>query len=734
MTNKPIGKHTVAEARDDDNAQAVVAEVTGLSARVVRSRLSDAHGVIKVRNLFREDWPWTAQALADLNVALVRRAGLHEELRRLTKSSSHLITRRINESHGKTLVRNLFSDVWPEDDDEVPPLDDIDDDGGDGMPEPDPQPQREKLDGGSEEPPLVGFSVLKGKKSLYLKDQSALDRFLLENGIEDLTVQANKGPELSGVPLFNLATRLRSMRSLVAKIDRRCDARVVTAVLRAKAMTLADFRDHATVEAAAQSLQKYLEERYPDLAPLSVNVEWEKTHDSGRLHVKFRPGASVRPAVVDWELAGSAEYQELLSIEEDIRSIGGMPYSVRGGNAAPHTLPDPEALEAFISERGRKGVQITHYKGSLGTDEEQSTGSDIEIEDTSGGITKPFDPNKIRVKLWTPTVDLVLKRLGQGEIDLAPDFQRAAGIWKDTAQSQLIESLLIRIPLPAFYVDGSDEDCLIVVDGIQRLTALRRFVLDKELTLRGLEYLTDLNGKRVDDLPRALLRRIEETMLTVYLIDKGTPEEAKLNIFKRLNTGGEPLTSQEIRHAMNPGPVRAFLRTLAESPAFLRATYWKFSDQRMTDRECALRFCAFVLTSPDDYPAHGDLDAFLHGTMKAISAMTDAQRVSLANRFDRAMTAAHATLGEHAFRKPRRKARRPVNKALFEAWAVGFDARTDNQLKRLAERGESVQQDFAKLVEENHEFEQALSQGTGDPVKVRLRFARIDELLAQEAE
>jgi hypothetical protein len=63
VTNKPIGKHTVSEARDDDTVQAVVAEVTGLSERAVRTRLSGAHGVIKVRNLFREHWPWTAQAL-----------------------------------------------------------------------------------------------------------------------------------------------------------------------------------------------------------------------------------------------------------------------------------------------------------------------------------------------------------------------------------------------------------------------------------------------------------------------------------------------------------------------------------------------------------------------------------------------------------------------------------------------------------------------------------------------
>ncbi len=126
------------------------------------------------------------------------------------------------------------------------------------------------------QPPL--FGVRKGKKYQYLKDQSALDRFLMENGIEDMAVQASTGhtlsAPLSGLPLFNLASRLRAMRNILAKIDRRCDARVVAALLRAKAMTLADFRDHQTVEAAAQSLQKYLEERYPDLMPLAVSVEW----------------------------------------------------------------------------------------------------------------------------------------------------------------------------------------------------------------------------------------------------------------------------------------------------------------------------------------------------------------------------------------------------------------------------------------------------------------------------
>src|SRR5690606_25662737 len=129
-------------------------------------------------------------------------------------------------------------------------------------------------------------------------------------------------PALGGMLLYNLASRLKAFRSILTKADRRCDARVLAALLRTSGLTLADFRDAEKVNAAADALRSYLEERYPDLMPLSVKVEWEKEHGAGKIVVRFRPGASSRPAVLDWELADSAEYQELLSIEEDIQSIG----------------------------------------------------------------------------------------------------------------------------------------------------------------------------------------------------------------------------------------------------------------------------------------------------------------------------------------------------------------------------------------------------------------------------
>jgi DNA gyrase subunit B len=176
-------------------------------------------------------------------------------------------------------------------------------------------------------------------------------------------VQASRGPALSGKPLFNLAQRLRTFRSILAKIDRRCDARVVAAWLRSSDMNLSDFRDGTRVEEAAVSLRARLEQRYPDLCPLEVNVEWEKEHNAGRIVVRFRPGASPRPAVLDWQLAESAEYQELRSLEEDVRSIGPAPYVATADGGEPVKLQDAEALDAFIEERGRKGIMISRYKG-----------------------------------------------------------------------------------------------------------------------------------------------------------------------------------------------------------------------------------------------------------------------------------------------------------------------------------------------------------------------------------
>ena len=326
--------------------------------------------------------------------------------------------------------------------------------------------------------------------------------------------------------------------------------------------------------------------------------------------------------------------------------------------------------------------------GSIGTDPE---------DNDSGDILEPFDPTLIRVTRHTMTVDLLMKRLRYNELDLSPDFQREKSIWNEVAQSRLIESLLIRIPIPAFYFDATNDEKWLVVDGVQRLTAFARFVMDeqtlnrlklKKLALCNLEFLTDFNGKTFDELERTYQRRIDETEVTAYTIDPGTPPDVKFNIFKRINTGGLPLSPQEIRHALNVGPATELLVRLSKSETFLKATNHSIRDKRRAGQECILRFIAFTL-SPHRQHTEQDFDfnRLLNDTMARMNKMSPYELAELENKFTKAMDAAHKIFGESAFQRVYHGVySSQINGALFDAWSVNLGQLSDGEISKLIEK------------------------------------------------
>lgn len=416
-------------------------------------------------------------------------------------------------------------------------------------------------------------------------------------------------------------------------------------------------------------------------------------------------------------------------------------------------LSKPTLPSSTAAPRGTVGTDalIDNDEEELDSEEE----ADLEqesTEDGGGDIAEPFDPTKIRIDTKPMTVDLLVKRMESDEIDLQPAFQRAAGLWTDSAKSRLIESLLIRIPIPAFYMDATNEDRWLVVDGLQRLTALKRFIVDKDthknpdgsvvkaLRLQSLEYLKIYEGKQFGELPRPMQRRISEAEVVVYLIRPGTPELVKFNVFKRINTGGLPLSPQEIRHALNQqGDAPLLLQRLSECIEFKRATAGRFNDGRMTDRECVLRFISFIRTPPEQLRedrTYRDLDTFLHKQMAALNEelrIKPEMALNYEKRFIRAVQASHQLLGRYSFRKIRsmEKPRRgPVNKALFEAWTVNLDRLTDAEIDALREHKTELLEGFVALMNQR-EFELAVTQATGDRRRIERRFAGIRELLAR---
>ncbi len=359
-------------------------------------------------------------------------------------------------------------------------------------------------------------------------------------------------------------------------------------------------------------------------------------------------------------------------------------------------------------------------------DEDSNNGLEIEREDEA--LILPFNPQPMRIRTAYVAVELLVPRIEQGEIDLDPEFQRHNDIWTLTNQSRLVESLLLRIPIPVFYVAADEVERWSVVDGIQRMSSINRFVKG-EFALKSLEYMQRWNGSRCNDLPLSLQRRINETQLIFNIIEPGTPPEVTFNVFRRINTGGKNLNGQEIRHALNPGPVRQFLARLAQSEEFVTATDASINKTRMKDRECILRFLSFLITPPDEFRAK-NLDSFLADAMKRIDEMRDSDRETLAHAFRKAMTGAFKIFGSQAFRRPAAgTSRYPVNVALFEAWSFQLARCTQSEIDCLVERRAEVQKRFAERLLQDSEFDRSISFSTANQSRILKRFKTIEELI-----
>lgn len=336
----------------------------------------------------------------------------------------------------------------------------------------------------------------------------------------------------------------------------------------------------------------------------------------------------------------------------------------------------------------------------LGLSEEWMESNVIGFDSVSSSPSPAEKPGYSADDIFVENKPFSLKQLvdliDSGDIEMDPSFQRNF-IWDNTRQSRLIESIILGLPLPSIYLSQYDDGTLTIVDGLQRLNTIRKFVKD-ELVLSNLEYLNDCNGKKYSQLTQVLsplrVRRFGQTQIMCFVIDYRSPNRLKYDLFRRLNTGGKPLNNQEIRNCLSRPALQRALKQMVGSEAYLTATGGSVKDIRMDAQESALRYMYFC----DQYRENnvignysGNIDATLDEYVEKMNQVTDFDKYI--RGYEQSMKDASVLFGKYAFRKlsndydsaPRRS---QVNKLLMmsicvlltkfrDAYAEGIESKID---------------------------------------------------------
>ena len=356
----------------------------------------------------------------------------------------------------------------------------------------------------------------------------------------------------------------------------------------------------------------------------------------------------------------------------------------------------------------------------IGTDQEEVEGIGSPEDEALDGY--PLDTMLIRSE--SRTIHDVLRRITQEQFIMDPDFQRDF-IWTPDKQSKLIESVLMRIPLPVFYVAENEDGRMVVVDGLQRLSTFRNFVNDG-LHLR-LPDRPDLNGKQFTDLESKFKNRIEDCNLTLYVIDSKAPERARLDIFDRVNSG-VPLSRQQMRNCLYVGQATRFLKVEADRPLFKEATGGSLNWEQMRDREFVNRFCGFQLLSLKDY--RGDMDLFLSETLKRMNALEPEELDVLSAQLRSGLTNNRNLFGRYAFRKhtsDQEGRRGLINASLWDVMSTGLAPYYEDSVNECKP---FLLPAFYRLLEDT-DFNDAITLGTNQANRVRRRFEMANQMFRE---
>lgn len=216
------------------------------------------------------------------------------------------------------------------------------------------------------QPPL--YKIKRGKEEFYLKDDQVFENFLLQNGIEKLSVAANSNGEireLRGAKLLEAIQKGIAHKKMLERITRSGrDGRIVDsfAFRTSFRKSYLKYGNETELDEHLTEIKKWIEKHFPEITDLDWRLEEDEEHDSSKIIYTFRESGKSASTVIDFDFLNSPDFLTLRSLCESVKILGDPPYTIidEGGTSVAQSLAD---LTDYITTRGKKGLNVQRYKG-----------------------------------------------------------------------------------------------------------------------------------------------------------------------------------------------------------------------------------------------------------------------------------------------------------------------------------------------------------------------------------
>jgi hypothetical protein len=340
-----------------------------------------------------------------------------------------------------------------------------------------------------------------------------------------------------------------------------------------------------------------------------------------------------------------------------------------------------------------------------------------------GDLNSPLDRD-ISLEKADRSLSELKRWYDDGDLIVDPEWQRNY-VWNNRQASKLIESFLLNIPVPVVYLAKTVDDEYEVIDGLQRLTSVFKF-LDNKFKLVGLDLLTDLNGHDFKKLDKSLQRKLRNSTLRSFELSSGTNTDIHFIVFERLNTGGTKLNDMEIRNCLFRGALNSLIKELAENNNFMLSVSQGSLSKRMNDRALILRFLSFYERTHKK--CKQGLKKFLNEFFETYRNPTDQKLDEYRAVFDHCMKSTVSIFGDKAFRLKVASsiksktvgewASRP-NAAIFQVIATSF---SDYDLGSITRNSDRIYEEYIDLITTDEAWVDNVRRATGETSRLSYVF------------